>query len=75
VECFELSVTNSGAPIAPEVIGKLFQPFFRGAPQSTYEGLGLGLYIASEIARAHGGRLDVTSSGAGTQFTLRIPYA
>jgi signal transduction histidine kinase len=74
-ECFELSVANSGAPIAPEVIGKLFQPFFRGTPQSTYEGLGLGLYIASEIARAHGGKLDVISSGAGTQFMLRIPYA
>jgi signal transduction histidine kinase len=74
-ECFELSVANSGAPIAPEVIEKLFQPFFRGAQQSTYEGLGLGLYIASEIARAHGGRLDVISSGAETRFTLRIPSA
>jgi len=74
-ECFELSVANSGAPIAPEVIEKLFQPFFRGAQQSTYEGLGLGLYIASEIARAHGGRLDVISSGAETRFTLRIPGA
>ena len=34
---------------------RLFQPFFRGAATAEQQGLGLGLYIASEIARAHGG--------------------
>ena len=72
-ESFEISVANGGAPISPAVIEKLFQPFFRVAHQSTYEGLGLGLYISSEIARAHGGRLDVISSAAETRFTFRIP--
>ncbi|UFX47159.1 GAF domain-containing sensor histidine kinase [Bradyrhizobium sp. 41S5] len=72
-EGFELSVANGGAPIAPAVIERLFQPFFRVAHQSTYEGLGLGLYIAAEIARAHNGKLDVTSSAAETRFTFRIP--
>jgi hypothetical protein len=47
-------------------------PFYRTAQQST-QGLGLGLYIASEIARAHGGKLEVASSLAETRFTLRIP--
>jgi signal transduction histidine kinase len=70
---FELSVANDGAPISPVVLEKLFQPFFRVAHQSKYEGLGLGLYIASEIARAHGGKLNVISSAAETRFTLRIP--
>ena len=37
------------------------------------QGLGLGLYIASEIARAHGGTLDVTSTPAETRFTFRMP--
>ena len=37
------------------------------------EGLGLGLYIAHEIARAHGGTLNVTSTQEETRFTFRMP--
>jgi nitrogen-specific signal transduction histidine kinase len=37
--------------------------------------LGLGLYIASEIARAHGGMIDVSSTAELTTFTVRIPLA
>lgn len=70
---FELSVTNHGAPIPPEILGKLFQPFSRGAGQDKQEGLGLGLYIASEIARAHGGMLSATSTVDETRFVLRMP--
>jgi signal transduction histidine kinase len=69
---FELSVANAGEPIPPEAINRLFQPFYRVA-QDSGQGLGLGLYIASEIARAHGGRLDVASSPLETRFTFRMP--
>ena len=69
---FELSVANSGDPIPPEAIERLFQPFYRVAVQRSL-GLGLGLYIASEIARAHGGTLGVDSSPGETRFTFRMP--
>jgi sigma-B regulation protein RsbU (phosphoserine phosphatase) len=72
-EIFELSVHNSGDPISPLVLEKLFQPFERGAVRPNQQGLGLGLYIASEIARAHGGILEVTSSLEQTSFTFRMP--
>jgi signal transduction histidine kinase len=72
---FELSVTNSGQPIPSEAMDRLFQPFHRMSAQEAHQGLGLGLYIASEIARAHGGRIDVTSSPDETQFTFRMPLA
>jgi phosphoserine phosphatase RsbU/P len=52
---------------------RLFQPFFRGELRPSLQGLGLGLYIASEIATAHGGTLTVSSTAAETRFTLRIP--
>ena len=52
---------------------RLFQPFTRASAQPHQQGLGLGLYIAAEIARAHGGALDVTSSPSETRFTLRMP--
>jgi signal transduction histidine kinase len=70
---FELSVTNLGAPIAPDSLKRLFQPFARGGEQSSAQGLGLGLYIASEIARAHGGALEAVSTAEETRFTLRLP--
>jgi signal transduction histidine kinase len=70
-EVFELSVANSGQPLPEATLAHLFQPFVRAGDRSN-QGLGLGLYIASEIARAHQGELDVTSSGDQTRFTLRI---
>jgi signal transduction histidine kinase len=69
----ELAVANEGTPIEPAAAQRLFQPFFRGNERSS--GLGLGLYIASEIARAHGGKIEVSSSQEETRFTLRIPHA
>ena len=70
---FELSIANSGDPIAPAAMKQLFQPFYRGTVKQSQQGLGLGLYIASEIARAHGGTLDVSSSEGETRFTFRMP--
>ncbi len=70
---FELSVTNAGEPIPAATLATLFQPFVRGAVKSGQQGLGLGLYIASEIARGHGGTMTATSTPAQTCFTLRMP--
>jgi signal transduction histidine kinase len=70
---FELSVSNAGEPIPPEALRRLFQPFFRADVQPAREGLGLGLYIASEIARAHGGTLEATSTPEETSFVFRMP--
>jgi signal transduction histidine kinase len=70
---FELSVANAGAPIPPDALERLFQPFYRSAVLDNREGLGLGLYIAHEIAKAHGGTLGVTSTEGETCFTFRMP--
>ncbi|MCW6509630.1 sensor histidine kinase [Lichenifustis flavocetrariae] len=72
---FELSVANEGKPIPVEVLERIFQPFERGAVRPGQQGLGLGLYIASEIAQSHGGTLEALSSSDGTRFTFRIPAA
>lgn len=67
---FRLSVINSGKPIPPEALNRLFQPFHRGEESNYRQGLGLGLFIASEIARAHGGILSVESNEIETAFSL-----
>lgn len=68
----EIAVRNGGRPIPPEMIAKLFLPFKRGEDRPGVQGLGLGLYIASQIAQAHGGRIDVCSSGNETCFTFKM---
>ncbi|ROL78387.1 ATP-binding protein [Pseudomonas vranovensis] len=71
---FVLGVHNLGEPIAPQVMAQLFQPFSRPRDDAPQPGLGLGLYIANQIALAHGGRMEVVSSAeAGTLFTFRLP--
>ena len=67
---FELWVSNPGAPIPAERIGALFKPFVR---DSRGKGLGLGLYIASQIAEAHGGAITVASGPVETRFTFAMP--
>lgn len=68
-----LSVANSGEPIPQQSLPRLFQPFKRGEGSASLQGLGLGLYIASQIAEAHGGSLVVQSDEAETRFTFRMP--
>jgi len=70
---FELSVANHGKVIPAEVLEKLFEPFTREEVRSSQNGLGLGLYIASEIAKAHGGQLEASSTPEETRFTFRMP--
>ena len=67
-----IEVHNEGAPIPPDRVDQVFAPFWRRT--AAREGLGLGLYICSQIARSHGGRLAVSSSAEqGTTFTARLP--
>ena len=69
---FQLSVANAGEPIPEAAMERLFQPFVRGSDSTNQQGLGLGLYIASEIASAHGGTLEVSSNPSETRFTFRM---
>ena len=69
---FVLSVSNEGQELPPEVIAQLFKPYWRATSRPGSEGLGLGLYIVDQIARAHGGKIDVTSSAGRTAFTFTL---
>lgn len=72
----ELAVANAGPPIPAEALPGLFEPFSsRPVAGGGRGGLGLGLFIVREIARAHGGSVTVTSTEEGTVFTLRLPDA
>lgn len=66
------SVANTGKPIAAEMMANLFQPFVRGKTADG-QGLGLGLYIAAEIAKMHSGKVEAASSAQETRFVFRMP--
>jgi signal transduction histidine kinase len=67
-----LEVSNQGQAIPAELLPDLFEPFRRGA-QGKAKNLGLGLFIVREVVRAHGGSVEVRSSGQTTTFTVRLP--
>jgi signal transduction histidine kinase len=69
---FELSVANAAVPIHPSKLEKLFEPFSRGDSATYQDGLGLGLYIASQIAKSHGGVLEAASTEEETRFTFSM---
>jgi len=69
----EITVTNRGPAVPDELAKRLFEPFQRG-DEMRGEGLGLGLYIASSIASAHNGHLNVTCADGITTFALRLPF-
>lgn len=71
----ELRTINGGDAIPPAAMARMFSPFSRGDLKSDLQGLGLGLYIASQIAEAHGGTLTVSSSPGETCFLFRAPLA
>jgi signal transduction histidine kinase len=67
----EITVTDTGEGIPPELLPKVFERFVKG-PHST--GSGLGLAIAHDIVAAHGGMLEIESSvGKGTTARVRLP--
>ena len=69
---FELTVTNYGQPISDKAMENLFKPYTRG-DRPSQQGLGLGLYIASQIAKAHGGTLKASSTPEETRFVFEMP--
>lgn len=72
-DSFTLWVANAGEPIPESSMAKLFEPFFRGQVRASRQGLGLGLHIAFQIAKAHGGELRVSSTVEETRFTFTMP--
>jgi signal transduction histidine kinase len=69
----EVAVSNGGPQIEDGVVATLFEPFKRGAAMGESKGLGLGLFIVQQIARAHGGDVEVETAPGRTTFraTLR----
>jgi len=72
-----IAVGNHGPAIPPSFLCRVFEPLERGPGAETRPGsedsLGLGLYIASEIAHAHGGDVAARSDESETVFTVRLP--
>ena len=68
----EIKVKDNANGIPQKVLGKIFQPFFTTKP--TGQGTGLGLSLAYDIVKAHGGELKVeTKEGEGSEFVVQIP--
>jgi signal transduction histidine kinase len=69
-----VSVRDQGMGVAPEDQERIFEQFERAEGTNQVPGLGLGLYIARQIAQAHQGRLEVRSTpGEGAEFVLSLP--
>lgn len=71
----EVEVTDEGEGVPPDARERIFEPFFRLPRDRGLNGAGLGLAIAREIARAHGGDLRLAAGGSGARFVLRLPRA
>jgi len=73
--CFE--VTNSGPTIERSALDQIFDPLMRGCSEGgspkNESGLGLGLFIVREVARAHGGEVGLRSDRGETVFAVRLP--
>jgi signal transduction histidine kinase len=68
----EISVSDNGDGIPQNIVDKIFQPFFTTKP--TGQGTGLGLSLAYDIVKAHGGEIKVESKeGEGSEFIIRLP--
>lgn len=72
-----LTVHNRGIRIPKDKLGDIFNPFKQLDPTSKRakdaRSIGLGLYIVQAIVTAHGGSIDVASTGSGTTFTVELP--
>jgi len=69
-----VEIVNQGAPIPPDVLPFIFEPFRQATRERSTKGnLGLGLYIARQIVVASGGTLEVRSADGRTTFVMRLP--
>lgn len=67
----EIRVKDNGHGISPEIVDKIFQPYFTTKP--TGQGTGLGLSLAYDMVKAHGGELKVeTIEGEGSEFKIEL---
>ncbi len=70
----EVTVKNNGDPIPPEQAPHIFERFYRARADGRIPGHGLGLSIACELTKAHGGELELVRSDLEwTEFCLRLP--
>jgi signal transduction histidine kinase len=73
-EAVQIEVHNDGIPIPQAEVHRIFEPLRQtDSGSKRIEGLGLGLYIAQAIVKAHDGTIDVQSKQTGTTFTIRLP--
>lgn len=70
---FTFSVSNPAPQMSPSDVDRLFQPYFRATNHPGSSGLGLGLYIVSEIAKAHQGETVAAMLDGRLEITVRIP--
>ncbi len=69
-----IAVIDHGIGIAPEHQALVLQAYFRVAPEGSVRGIGLGLSIVEQVARLHGGRVELRSAlGVGSEFCLWLP--
>ena len=70
----EITVRNNGTPIPPDRRPHIFERFYRARSDARISGSGLGLSIANELAKAHGGGIElIRSDEQWTEFRFKIP--
>ncbi len=70
----KITVVDQGIGVPQDIQKKIFERFQRGVSNQDYRGLGVGLYIATQIVKAHSGKIYLSSKlGKGSTFTVELP--
>lgn len=75
---YRVSVIDEGIGVSPEYFDHIFERFYRvrNTASRQYSGIGLGLYVAKAIVKAHGGKIGFTNNqGMGSTFYFTLPHA